>query len=143
MRGAIPVAVLSVCLSLLSWPAQGQPRVSPRQMYERLMVVVPLVGAGTVQDPKRPMFAPGPNSINAASRTGIIAFTYVLSDDGKFALTEFVARDQAAFKGILTAPALATSKIFTKGVHTQADVETEFKKYKKDFDFNKFGVHIQ
>jgi len=39
--------------------------------------------------------------MNPASRTGIIGYTYVLSDDGQFALVEFVARDASAFQHIL------------------------------------------
>jgi len=118
-------------------------------MYERIMVVVLLVGKGTPDDPKRPMYAPAPRAsttlpgvaaVNPAARTGIIAFTHVLSDDGKFALCEFVARDRSAFNAILADP---TAKSFVKGVHSRADAETEFKKYKKDFDIDKFGAYVR
>jgi hypothetical protein len=46
---------------------------------------------------------------------------------------------------LLAGPAAATGVVssFLKGAHTQAEVETEFKKYKKDFDINKFGAHVQ
>ena len=93
MRRIIHVLVVVTCLSAMIAPLSGQPRVNPRQMYERIMVVVPLVGKGTADDPKRPMYAPAPSSAvptggatKASTRTGIIAFTHVLSDDGKFAL---------------------------------------------------------
>jgi len=143
MRGVIP-AVSAVCLSLLSWTVLGQQRVSPRQMYDRIMIVVPLIGSGTLQDPKRPMFVPPPKAASPALRTGILAYTFVLSDDGKFALCEFVARDHSGFKDILTAaPSVSPSRVFFKGIDSQAAVEAEFKKYKKDFDFNNFGVHIR
>jgi hypothetical protein len=147
MRHANGAAVVLTCLSALIAPLSGQPPVNPRQMYERIMVVVPLVGTGTLDDPKRPMYAPAPSSAvpagTAAStpaRTGIIAFTHVLSDDGKVALCEFVARDRSAFNAILADP---TAKSFAKGVHSRADAEAEFKKYKKDFDIDKFGVHVR
>jgi hypothetical protein len=108
-------------------------------MYERVLVVVPMIGKGTFTDPKRPMYAPPPSAINPASRTGIIGFTYVPSDDGNFALAEFVARDRSAFKDILADKSI---KAFLKGKDKREDAETEFKKHKKDFDFEKFGVRV-
>jgi len=129
-----------LCLSALIVPAQGQQRLHPRQMYERVMVIVPVVGQGTYADPKRPMYAPSPKSISPTSRTGIIAYTYVLSDDGKFALAEFVARDRTAFNAVLADP---TVKSFVKGVSSNANAEAEFKNFKKDFDINKFGVSVR
>jgi hypothetical protein len=65
----------------------------------------------------------------------------VPSDDGKFALTEIVMRDRGAFPGIIAA--LPGIKAFIKGLNTRQDIETEFKKYKKDFDATKFGVRVQ
>ena len=147
MRLIIHSVVVVTSLSPLIVPLPGQPRVPPRQMYERIMVVVPLVGKGTASDPMRPMYAPAPSSAvptggaaKAPARTGIIAFTHVLSDDGKFALCEFVARDRSAFNAILADP---TAKSFVKGVHSLTDAVTEFKKYKKDFDIDKFGAYVQ
>ena len=53
-------------------------------------------GKGTFDDPKRPMYAPSPAEVQAAmvTRQGILGFSYVTSDDGHFALVEFVARDR-------------------------------------------------
>ena len=91
------------------------------------MTRVPMVGKGTFADPKRPMYAPLPSAINPASKTGIIGFTYQVSDDGNYALAEFVARDRAAFRQILadTSPEV---KSFVRGVHKREDIEAEFKK---------------
>ena len=99
------------------------------------------------------MFAPAPNAISTVAQTGvaqtgvaptgIIAFTYVLSDDGKFALTEFVTRDHVSLVPVLSAASAAAIKAFQKGVNTRADIETEFRKYKKDFDASKFGVMVR
>lgn len=157
MLGVTRAVAVLVCLYALVGIAQGQPRVDPRNSYERILVVLPLVGTGTVEDPVRPMFIPPPApaaastpavdgsssgslSIDPTSRTGILGYTYVLSDDGKFALTEIVMRDRAGFQPILAAPAI---KAFIKGVHTRADAEAEFKKFKKDFDISTFGVRVQ
>ena len=121
--------------------AFAQHKVDARHLYERMMTRVPMVGKGTFADPKRPMYAPLPSAINPASKTGIIGFTYQVSDDGKYALAEFVARDRAAFRQILadTSPEV---KSFVRGVHKREDIEAEFKKYKKDFDFSQFGVRM-
>jgi len=108
-------------------------------MYERLMAVVPIVGKGTLDDPRRPMYAPAPSAVPATSRAGILGFSYVPSDDGKFALVEFVAQNRTAFNAILGDKSL---KCFLKGKDTKDDVIKEFKKYKKDFDFDKIGASL-
>ena len=135
-------AAAVVCLLGLIHAVHAQPRVDPRNTYERCYAIVPLIGKGTLDDPKRPMYAPAPQSRNSTSRAGILGFTHVMSDDGKFALVEFVARDRTAFQQILSDAAApgASVQAFVKGLHKQADVETVFKQFKKDFDFAKFGV---
>ena len=138
LRLAAILLAVATCL-----PAQHN--VDTRQLYERLYCVVPMIGAGTWADPKRPMYAPSPAQMNPASRTGIIGFTHVLSDDGQFALVEFVARDAKAFDRILADMNVninvSTSiKSFRKGQDKREDIEAEFRKHKKDFDFDHFGV---
>ena len=134
-------ACLSCGLLSMFLPGIAQYRVDPRNMYERLYVVVPITGKGTKQDPKRPLYAPVPEQMKPASRTGIIAFQFQPSDDGKFALAEFVAVDRTAFKTILADPTL---RAFQKGKDKREAIEAEFKKYKKDFDFNHFiPVRVQ
>jgi hypothetical protein len=75
-------------LALLS-PAFCQHKADPAYTHERLICVVPMIGSGTHEDPRRPMFAPIPGK---GSPDGILAFAYQLSDDGQHALVEFVAR---------------------------------------------------
>jgi hypothetical protein len=140
MRVRIPAAMLLLTfLSLSALPAQH--RVDSRNMYERVLCVVPMIGLGTFDDPKRPMFTPAPSAFRASAitRTGILGFSYEVSDDGLLALVEFVAHDRSAFEQILAAP---TVKSFLKGKDKREDVEAEFKKYKKDFDFKHFGTRI-
>jgi hypothetical protein len=64
-------------------------------MYERIYAIVPMVGSGAWDDPKRPMFAPVPLQMTPGSRTGITAFHHVESDDGNFALIEIVAANKS------------------------------------------------
>jgi hypothetical protein len=138
LRLAAILLAVATCL-----PAQH--KVDTRQLYERLYCVVPMIGKGTWADPKRPLYAPSPAQMNAASRTGIIGFTHVLSDDGQFALVEFVARDASAFQHILAdinGNLNVNVKAFRKGQNKREDIEAEFRKHKKDFSFDHFGVNV-
>jgi hypothetical protein len=143
MRQFVRVAEALMFFSALVAPAPGQQRVDSRHLYERTVSIVPMTGTGSFADPVRPMYTPLPAALKAAatsrSRTAILGFTYALSDDGKHALVEFVARDRAAFQQIL---ADASVKSFVKGKDKREDIEAEFKKYKKDFDFTHFGVRM-
>lgn len=113
-------------------------RVDPRHQYERIMVVVPMIGTGTWNDPRRPLFAPTAAS-GGLSAAGISGFSYQLSDDGQFAIAEFVGKNRLAFHQILS-DVTHNLKIFERGTSTRAGLEAEFQKYKKDFDLDKFGV---
>ena len=144
-----PVRLLRLAAILLTvatcLPAQH--KVDTRQLYERLYCVLPFIGTGSWASPKRPMYAPSPAQMNPASRTGIIGFTHVLSDDGQFALVEFVARDASAFQHILAdinanLNVNVNVRAFSKGKDKREDIEAEFRKHKKDFSFDHFGVKV-
>lgn len=141
IRKFSPAVLLLSLLGTLATRLQSQPRVDARNRYERVQAVVPLVGKGTFDDPKRPMYAPSPAELRLATTTGkgIIGFTHVMSDDGKLALVEYVARDRAAFQPILADP---TIKAFLKGRNRREDVEAEFLLHKKNFNFALFGVRM-
>lgn len=132
MTVRVLLAALFVCSAL-----SAQQRVSSFNMYERVWAIVPMTGGGTLDDPARPMYAPAPKEMNPATGTGILAFTFVTSDNGKFALVEFVARDQTAFQQILSD---TTITAFLKGRDKRADAEAAFAKYKKNFNFTTFGA---
>ena len=119
---------------MLAAVACAQHRVDPRNTYHRIICVVPLVGTGTAEDPRRPLHAP---TLISASPDGIIAFTQVPTDDGKFAIVEFVARSRKAFQAILADTAITT---FEKGAQSATAVEAALRKLKKDFDLVKFEV---
>lgn len=123
-------------------PAAGQRRVDERNQGERLYAVVPLIGAGTPQDPKRPLFVPSPEERQRAEagKTPIITnYSVVLSDDRKFALVELVADDAKALEAVLKSERADVKRFdLQKGKAKAEDIEAEFRKYKKDFDFKKF-----
>ena len=134
LRG-LGLSCFCFCLPAL---IHAQYRVDARNMYERVLVIVPFTGAGTMADPKRPMYAPA--QIDPISRTGIIAYQCLTSDDGKLALCEFVAKDRSAFKSLLADHSI---KAFLKGRDRIADAIAAFKALRKDFDPAHFGVRVQ
>ena len=56
----------------LSAPLFSQHRVDSSQMYERVYAILPIVGQGTWEDPKRPMFTPPPSAMTPGDRSGIV-----------------------------------------------------------------------
>ncbi len=103
-----------------------------------------MVGAGTPADPRRPLYAPVPGERSPLDRSGIIAFTFVASDDGINALVEFVARERAGFEQILREKEVRQDiKVFEKGKDKKEDIEKEFKKHKRNFRLDDFqGVPV-
>jgi hypothetical protein len=117
--------LVAVCASCVF--AQNQ--VDPRNLHERVIAVVPIIGAGTYADPKRPLFAPTPRETSKSG--GIIEYQWTPSDDGKYAVVEFVAKTRAELMSIITDS--RTLKAFEKGKSKKADIERELQKYRKDF----------
>lgn len=115
-----------------------------------------MTGVGTYEDPRRPMYAPtGPLHVPQMAlvdgaqpgsndtqplRKGILGFSYVISDDGQFALAEFVAADRTAFKEILRDPNV---KGFIVGKTPRANIEAEFRKYKADVNLDFLGEGLK
>jgi len=131
-----------VCLLLTVQTATAQQRthhVDPRNTYERVLTVVPWVGSGTKADPKRAKYTPSPAQMSPTSRSGILGFQCIPSDDGKLALCEYVAQNKAALNQILADPSV---KSFLKGRDKVEDIVAEFTKHSKTFDINRFGVRV-
>jgi len=66
--------------------------------------VVPLVGSGSTGDPIRPMMVPSPGAASQQPADGppdLLGYQMQLSDDGKFALVEFVFHSPLAFHNFL------------------------------------------
>ncbi len=99
-------------LSVFAASLFAQRNVSPDNMYHRVYAVVPMVGAGTPADPRRPMLVPipVPSQIKATARPDLLGFQMQPSDDGKFALVEFVFQNPVAYHNFL-AKAVATPGI--------------------------------
>jgi hypothetical protein len=136
MRQWLCVVVSALCVAA-ALPAQH--RVDPRYSYHRVIAVVPLVGAGTAQDPIRGKYVPTAETAGPLG-TGIIAFAVQLTDDGKHAIIELVAAQRAAL-----APVLADHSIlaFEKGVASGATIESAIQPFHKSFSLQSFGVLVQ
>ena len=97
---------------------------------EKALIVVPMVGAGTFADPKRPAFV----------REAGMAFRFQVSDDGASAIVEVSPRgplDLAKLEERLKTD--ARTKVFRPGKDRASDVLVELRKVKKDFDIDSFG----
>jgi hypothetical protein len=120
-------------------PASLTPRrLAPENAYARVYCIVPMIGSGTTADPKRPMFAPPPPTAAAPlNREGIIAYQYQISDDGNFAIAEFVAVTRAGLSPILTStnPSVIS---FERGLFALLEIETAFQQFKAGFSFKTF-----
>lgn len=137
MKNALLRCVLGTLGAL--FPLPSQPQVDPANLYERVLAVVPMVGAGTYEDPKRPLFAPSSAERRARKPgEGIISFRFEPSDDGRFALVEFVALDRR-FLDELVKSRRADVKVFVKGRARPEEIEAEFRKYKRDFSARRFA----
>ena len=122
----------STSLLLLACCALAQRPVDPRNTYSRVICVVPLTGSATPADPKRPQYAsstPDPD--------GIMAFYFQPTDDGKFAVVEFVARNRNAFRALFADKSIT---LFEKGRASKTDIESAIRRVRKDFDLDKFGL---
>jgi hypothetical protein len=140
-RAVVPV----VCLLVAVGSAFAQHRVDPGSMYARIYAIVPMVGSGTWDDPRRPMFAPIPQQMTPGSRTGIIAFNHVESDDGNSSLIEIVAANRSGLALItaqMNAAAVSGLQLFDRSTTSQATVQSAFQLLKKNFDITKFRVVV-
>ena len=123
-----------LALSLLAQLALAQFRpVEPRQTHERVLAIVPVVGTGHPSDHKRPLFADIPN---------LIGYHAELSDDGLFALVEYVARTRADLAPI-SAVRDARVQTFSKTDKRRDDIVREFQKLKRNFNIDNFGLSVR
>lgn len=106
-----------------------------------------MIGEGTYDDPRRPMFVPSSNEKTEAAREqevkreGILGYNYEVSDDGRLALVEFVGSDRAAFQEIVESKHPEV-KVFRKGDGKKEEIESELSKFKRNFDAQRIRVAV-
>ena len=118
----------------LACALHAQRRVDPKNSYVRVIGVVSMAGKGTADDPRRPQYASWPPSQDP---NGIIGFFFQPSDDGQYAVVEFVGRTRAAFQALFNDKSI---KLFEEGKQTKTSIEAAIRPYRKDFDLTKFGM---
>jgi hypothetical protein len=134
------VGVVLMVLSAASLYGQ-QHAVDATQRYHRLICLVHLTGSGKAgDDPILPEYVP--RISDKASRTGIVAWSVQLADDGKMAIIHIVAVDRNAFAPILE-DKRPEIKVFEIGKDKKEAIEAEMRKYKKDFSLDAFKVVAQ
>lgn len=118
----------------------AQHAVDPAQRYHRLICLVHFTGAGTIQDPKRPEYVPGPS--DKRDRAGIIAWSVTPTDDGQMAIVHLVAVNRHAFDAVLadTRPEI---KVFEIGKDSRQTIEAFMQQYKAGFSLDQLQVVAQ
>ncbi len=131
--------LLSTFIPTTSTQAQGLP--SRDAAMERMIVVVPMIGRGTPESPRRPL---GTELISSLQTTPI-GYRYVLSDDGRFAILELTARSFKHFDPLVNAFGAQATHSFNPRQHDRVTVELALKTLRKDFDLDSFlsGYRIQ
>ena len=104
-------------------------KVDPQLTHDRIIAIVPIIGTGTTNDPKRPQYTDAP---------GLTGFTAELSDDGRHALVEFVAKDRK----LLDIIANSGQRLERKESFTKDSIYEDFKRYKKSFKQERFGLAL-
>lgn len=112
-------------------------RVDPGQMYHRVYARMPLTGTGKKGDPIRPMVVPAAFAASPGTHSGVLGYTMLISDDGKWALCEFVGATPADLQ-LVTSAAGPNVVIFSRGTNTVAQIEADFQQYLKSFTFASF-----
>ena len=141
-----------ICLVHLTGSGQAGDPIVPEYVVQGTAAAVagltttnpasPVPVAHEVQTPG----TPGPSVATAmapmSSRPGYLAWKMQVSDDGTMAIIQIVAADHHAFDSILadTRPEI---RVFEIGRATPAAIQTEMRKYKKDFDLTNFQVRVQ
>jgi hypothetical protein len=130
-------AALLALFSLSSSGLLAQHAVDPSQAFHRLICLVHVTGTGTDSDPIRPEYVP---AIGAKpDRSGIIAWSFQLSDDGTMAIVHVVAADRGAFEKIL-ADKRPEIRVFELGKVPRVLIEAEMRKYKANFSLDSLQV---
>ena len=130
-RYLYPLVIILSLLSAKQVPAQSIR--SQGAVLERMIVVVPMVGAGTADDPRRPMGMPAGD----AKPDSPIGYRYVISDSGQLAIVELTAPSRKHFDTALTAYG-ASAQAFDPLLHDRATVEKALRLIRRDFDLDSF-----
>jgi hypothetical protein len=146
-----------ICLVHLKDAGQGGHGIVPEFADEGMAVAQAAQEAAVVAASKgNPGAAPEPRSAvanpaeqsqkptlaAASSRPGILAWSMLESDDGTMAIVQLVAADRRAFDSIF-ADKRPEIRVFEIGRDKPEAIQSELRKFRKDFDLQKFQVRAQ
>lgn len=131
-RYLYPLVIVLSFLSAPQLPAQGLP--SREAALERMIVVVPMIGSGSPDHPRRPL---GMELIDSLQDTPV-GYRYVLSDDGHFAIVLLTGRSTTHFDPLLNAFGAQAQQTFDPRHHDRATVERVLKLICRDFKLDAF-----
>ena len=140
-------SAIGLFVFLIIGSAYSQPLPVMELGHERVLLIVPMVGAGTPGDPRRPMGIPAGG---IASDTPV-NFRYVCSDDGKTAIVLLSAQQRAHIDALLVRTGLVdaitpsqllsapgSAYLFDPKQHARATVEAVFKTLRKNGSLESF-----
>jgi hypothetical protein len=124
MKRVFRFVTLAAVGAALMWAQGGRPF---SQVGEVAVLVVPLEGRGTGDDPVRP----------ALRVPAGVAWRWIPSDDGRLAIVE-VAAPSMRMLAPLRGDSRPGVQVFERGRDSRADVEREIRKIRKDFSLERF-----
>jgi hypothetical protein len=129
------LAIFIVLTTSISAAPRGQ------RPKERVLAIVPMIGTGSVEDPRRPLFCPTPNDFakppDPNHRPIIVSYRFEPSDDGRTAIVEYTGFDRVALSKVIKSEDPAFRRMdFDKS--TPAEIDRELKKVKQNFDLQRF-----
>ena len=110
--------------------------------YHRLICLVHLTGTGTAADPIRPEYAPSEEERAQFGRSGILAWTFQITDDGTMAIIHLAAVERSAFQQIL-ADKRPEILVFEIGKDDRATIEAALQQYKQGFNHDSLKMVVQ
>ena len=132
---SLALILMSLFISCIPCLAQHV-AVAPEARYYRVICLVHLTGSGKHKDPVRPEYVP---STMDSARAGIVSWSMQPTDDKNMAILHLVATNRKALAAILD-DKRGEVRVFEVGKDRKDSIETEMRRYKKDFSLDKFRV---
>lgn len=132
------IAILTI-LACNHQSAQAQ-EVDKARRLTSVIVVSPMVGKGTYDDPRRPAVIKVAEKQQEGER--VASYRYLISDDGRSAIVEISGLDGGKRADLRTRTDLATD-VIEKEQMRKEDAENVLKRVKKDFRWEDLaGVRV-
>lgn len=129
-------ALCFFCLAAVLLGSQ-KPGTSP----QRVIAIVPMIGSGTVDDPRRPLFFPTPTDVAKApdpnNPPAVLSYRYELADDGNTAIVEFSGRDRVAIRRAIKSSDPGV-RLLDLNSNKPGEVEKQLKLLKQSFNLQHF-----